>query len=65
MKSKSTIRRNLKELRSLIDSSNDLILRRIAYAMEHAVRWATEDTVGWHSLAREAEEEAKILRGEL
>ena len=65
MKSKPTIKRHLKELRHLIDTSPDPIVVRIAYAMETAVRWATEDVKDWPSLAQEAEEEAKILRSEL
>lgn len=65
MKSTSTIRKHLKKLRELIDSSKDPIEKRVAYAMEQAVRWAIEDTAGWSGLAQEAKEEAGVLKREL
>lgn len=62
----STIRRHLVELRKdCIEGSNDPIVQRVAYAMEQAVRWATERTEGWSRLALQAEEEAVLLRKEL
>ena len=63
--SERTIKRRLKELRTLIDTSNDPAVQRIAYGMETAIRWATEKTVGWPPPAVEAELLAKILREEL
>lgn len=60
-----TIKRHLKELRELIDSTDDFIEARIAYAMETAVRWATENTVDWDSLVKQAKDEATILRQEI
>ena len=65
MKAQSTIRRNLKELRAIIETSNNPIETRIAYAMEQAVRWAVEDTRGWPSLAKDAKDNADILASEL
>ena len=66
MKSPTTIRRHKKRLRAeCIDNVRDPILRRVAYAMETAVTWATTDTVGWPSLAEEARALAEILRKEL
>jgi len=65
MKSYSTIRRHLRDLRRGIDQSTDPVFLRIAYAMECAVRWAREDTVDWPSLRVEAEIEAKLLKDEL
>lgn len=63
--SQRTIAKNLKELRSIIDSNKDPILCRIAYEMETAVRWATENTVGWPSLRQQAIEATDMLRKEL
>lgn len=61
-----TVKKHLKELRALIENeATDEVTRRIAYAMECAVRWATEDTVGWNGLAQEARDEAWFLRQEL
>jgi len=63
--SQRTIKRRLKELRTLIDTNKDPAVTRIAYAMECAIRWATLDTVGWEPPAATAIELAGILRREL
>lgn len=63
--SRRTIRRRLKDLRSLIDKSPDPCEQRIAYAMETAIRWATEHTVGWMPPEQEARELARMLRNDL
>lgn len=65
MKSPSTIRRHKRELRALIDSRPDPTDARIAYAMETALTWATEKTVGWGKMADTAKELAQLLRDEL
>lgn len=63
MKAEATITRHLRQLRrECIDGSNDLIEKRIAYAMEVAVRWAREDVRGWPGLAEEARASAQLLR---
>ena len=63
--SKRTLRRQLKELRVLIDTSKDAAEVRIAYGMETAIRWATEDTVGWERPVLTAIDLAKLLHTEL
>lgn len=66
MKSDATIRRRLKELRAeCIDGQADPVLMRIAYAMECAIRWAREDTVGWETPANEARLLAEMLHREI
>lgn len=65
MKSKSTLRRTGKSLRKLIDTTDDPYVRRVAYAMETAIRWAALDTVGWPSMEKEALVLAKLLRDEV
>lgn len=66
MKDETEIKQNLKELRELIDAStDDLILMRIAYEIETAVRWATEDTVDWEGLVDQAKGATQILKDEL
>lgn len=62
---KRRISAQLRDLRKLIDSSKDPVETRIAYAMETAIVWATEDTEGWPGMAVEAKTMAKILRDEL
>lgn len=63
--SERTVKKHLMELRKLIEESKDPILVRIAYEMETAVRWATEDVVDWPGLAQQAAEAAQMLREEL
>ena len=62
---KQKVNAQLRDLRKLIDSTKDPCEFRIAYAMETAIRWATENTDGWQGMAIEAKEQAKILREEL
>jgi O-succinylbenzoate synthase len=65
-KAASTIKRNLHDLRKLIDDPKSTPSeKRIAYAMETAIRWATEETVGWSDMASEAKLSAELLKGEL
>ena len=64
-KSKRTIKRNLRELRKLIDTSEDVLLSRIAYAIETAVRWTIEDTTNWEGLCDQAKSEADLLKKQL
>lgn len=63
--SERTIKRRLKELRTLIDNSKDPAEHRIAYAMETAIYWATTDTLGWERPVETAIDLAKILHKEL
>lgn len=65
MKSDSTIRRHLRQLRKLIDSTDDPALGRMAYAIECAVRWSREDVVGWPGLCEQATAETKFLLEEI
>jgi hypothetical protein len=60
-----TIKRRLKELRLQIDASKDPAIKRISYAMETAITWASSKTVGWESPAATARDLATILRREL
>lgn len=63
--SKAKIDATLKDLRKLIDTSKDPCEQRIAYGMETAIRWATEDTRGWGGMAVFAKDLAKLLRQEI
>lgn len=63
--SQRTIKRRLKELRTMIDNNPDPAVQRIAYGMETAIRWATENTVGWEAPAITAADLATMLRREL
>lgn len=58
-------KKQLRALRRLIETDPDPIVTRIAYSMEFAVRYATENTVGWPTLVKEARENAELLRDEL
>ncbi len=59
------IRAAIKALRRRVDAGGDVCAVRLAYAMECALRWATEDTVGWQKPVTEAELLAIMLRQEL
>lgn len=61
-KSPATIKRHLKQLRSEVINGDDPVASRVAYAMEQAIRWATENTRGWPSLAEQARIESAWLR---
>jgi hypothetical protein len=63
--SDATIARRLKELRTLVETSSDPIVSRIAYSIEQAIIWARRDTHHWSPPAKEALEEAAILWSEL
>lgn len=66
MKSDRTIRQHLKQLREqCIDGTDDLVLKRIAYEVECAVRWAREDVMRWPGLAQQARDGANLLKQEL
>lgn len=60
------LRQQLKELRATcIEQESDVILRKIAYEIECAVRLAIEDTVRWPSLSEMAKAGAHLLKQEL
>lgn len=63
--SQQAIKRRLKELRVLIDTSKDPAERRVAYGMECAIRWAREETAGWEAPAILARNLAKMLRHDM
>jgi len=61
-----TIRKHLKRLRAeCIDNEQDVVVKRIAYEMECAIRRVTERTVGWPSLPELARQAAQMLKNEL
>lgn len=61
----TTIRKAMRELRRVIDNDPDPAVQRVAYAMETAIRWATEKTVNWPEPAQEAKLLARMLRQDL
>jgi hypothetical protein len=65
-KSPATVRRALRQIRCLIDTSPDVVERKIAYEIECALRWATEPGIrGWPPPVTMAREGARLLRWEL
>lgn len=65
IQSKKRIKAELKALRDVIDNSGDPIASRVAYGMECAIRWATEDTTDWDRPSQDAHVLADMLRKEL
>lgn len=65
VKSRSTIRKAMNELREFIDSGGvDPAERRMAYLAECILQWATERTVGW-DLVQKAKLNARLLKSEV
>lgn len=63
---KETIRRHLRKLRAeCIDDCDDLVVKRVAYEMECAIRRVTERTRGWPDLPTMARQAAQLIRNEL
>lgn len=65
MKADSTIKRELKKLRHIVENNPDHYEARFAQAMETAIKWAREDTHGWPSPSKEAIEMPKCLKIDL
>ena len=64
-KTPEQMKEEMNELRELIDATDDVILKRIAYEMETAVRSFIEDVVDWPTLAQQAKDATHMLREEL
>lgn len=62
---KAKIKAELKKLRHVVENSDCPITVRIAYSMEHAIRWATEETVGWNKPHKDASGDAEILKNQI
>jgi hypothetical protein len=66
VKADTTIRRNLRGLQRLIDDPDtDPLTQRVAYAMETAIRWITENTRGWPAMPGEAKAMAALIRQDM
>lgn len=66
MKSKAVVNRELRRLRKAIDGTElSIAERRIAYAIECAILWATTETVGWSRPLETAKENAECLKQDL
>jgi hypothetical protein len=57
-----TVAREIRRLRKLIDSDPDKVRTRVAYAVETALRWATEDTTGWPPPSKDVLLQADCLK---
>lgn len=66
MKADSTVRKELRRLRQLIDSPDtDNLTKRVAYEVEQAIRWAREDVKGWPCPLAAAVSGANLIREEI
>ena len=72
VKSRSTIQRHIRDLRSFIDrpvsartAAENIIAKRIAYCVETVLRYETERVVGWEKPIDEVLHESQILFKEL
>lgn len=68
--SERTIKKQIRKLREIVDTSKDPIATRLAYTVENALRWMTEETT-WggnfpvSDVANETENLRKELRGKV
>lgn len=62
VKSDANIRRTLKALRKIVDTTKDPMEKRVAYIVETAIRWATEKTSGWNRPENEVADDCTMLR---
>ena len=65
MRADSTIKKELRRLRVLIDDPDtDSVTQRVAWEVEHAIRWAREDVKGWPSPTASVVDGAELIRAE-
>ena len=66
MKADSTIKKELRELRALIESPDtDNLTKRVAWEIEQAIRWAREDVKQWPRPVESAMSGANLIRQEV
>lgn len=66
MKADSTVKKELRRLRAFIDSpGEDELAKRIAWEVEHAIRWAREDVKGWPNPLASAANCADLVRSQI
>ena len=66
MKSKSTIRKRIRLLRAFIDApDSDPVAKRVAWSVEQALRWATEEVRGWPNQVEDCKGTADLIRQDL
>lgn len=63
--SKASIKRTIKKMREIIDSTEDVATRRMAYFAETTLRWAIEDTVSWKRPEEDLQDEVFLLKREV
>jgi len=64
-KSERVVRKNLSELRKIIDETNDIIEARVAQCLETGITWATQETEGWDNMWDETVLMTKIIKQEI
>lgn len=66
MKAKSTIKKEIRALRKFIDApESDPVATRVAWSVEQALRWATEDVRGWPNRVDDVQGTAELIRQDL
>ena len=59
------IKREIRTLQSLSETSEDIIEKRLAYMTSEILRWTIENTQGWLGPSREVRVSSKILKDDL
>lgn len=66
MKADSTVRKELRQLRQIIDAQDtDNLTKRIAWEVEHAIRWARQNVKDWPSPTSSVVSGANLIREEI
>lgn len=66
MKADSTVQKELRRLRQMIDDpATDRLTKRVAWEVEQAIRWAREDVKSWPAPVSSAVSSANLIREEV
>ena len=65
MKAKSTIQREIRALRKYAETDGDPIGARVAWCVEHALRWVAEDVKGGPNRVVAVQATANLIRRDL
>lgn len=66
MRAKSTINRAIRRLQSVLNSrEEDIVTKRVAWEVLHALRWTVEDVKGWPSHVASCRSAAAMIRQDI
>ena len=63
--SRHQVRDEIAKLREIVDTSDDVAAKRMAYTLETALRWVIEETAGWETPSESLPSDVKMLMEEI